>query len=168
MTLYYLMRIIFTKIIMKTLQIYYQLHRKFEKLQVKLNRKMIYYVQCKLLLFFFLDINVTINSRIIIVAIDDRLIDSFLHEFKELAKKIIELSPQSICIVATYPVDFLTYFTCIECTIKVNRIFGIGTALESQQFRLFIAKLFDTSPQIIYGNIIGSHNISMGRFSKTE
>ena len=61
-----------------------------------------------------------------------------------------------IFLIATNPVDILTYVTWKESGLPKERVIGSGTTLDSARFRYMLGEYFDISHNI-HAYIIGEH-----------
>ena len=52
-----------------------------------------------------------------------------------------------IFLIATNPVDILTYVTWKESGLPKERVIGSGTTLDSARFRYMLGEYFDIGPQ---------------------
>ena len=64
-----------------------------------------------------------------------------------------------IFLIATNPVDILTYVTWKESGLPKERVIGSGTTLDSARFRYMLGEYFDTHSHNIHAYIIGEHAI---------
>ena len=74
-----------------------------------------------------------------------------------VAKQIIEYSPEAIIIVVTNPVDALTYAARKALDLPRTRIMGMSGMLDSSRLRSFIAMELGISPQNVTAMVIGAH-----------
>ena len=80
---------------------------------------------------------------------------------KELSLNIKKLTPNSIVIVVTNPLDLMTYLVLKVTGFKRNKVFGMGISLDSSRFANIIAKEFNLSVKDIEAVVIGSHGEAM-------
>ncbi len=62
-----------------------------------------------------------------------------------------------IFLVATNPVDILTYATWTFSGLPKERVIGSGTTLDSARFRYMLSEYFGAAPQNVHAHIIGEH-----------
>lgn len=79
----------------------------------------------------------------------------------EYSKKIAEISPHSIILVITNPVDIMTYVALKASGFKKEKVFGLGNHLDSLRFKNYIAKHFHVHVSEIHTRIIGQHGPHM-------
>lgn len=80
---------------------------------------------------------------------------------KDISRQIKELSPQSIVIVVTNPVDILTYLVIKETGFAANKVFGIGANLDAARFTNLISKELGISTSDIDALVVGCHGETM-------
>lgn len=80
--------------------------------------------------------------------------------FKNLIIQIDEYSPDSIIIVATNPVDILTYFSQTISKRHHSKIIGTGTLLDTSRFRSLIGNYYGVNPKSVHAFIVGEHGDS--------
>ncbi|KAL5968030.1 L-lactate dehydrogenase B chain, partial [Taenia solium] len=91
-----------------------------------------------------------------------------LDMFKRIIPHIVESSPKSIVIVVSEP-DIMCYIAWRLSGFEKNRVFGIGTALESAAFRVGISQKLNVSPSTVRAHILGEHGPhSVPIFSSVE
>lgn len=78
-----------------------------------------------------------------------------------ISKKIVESIMSSgfdgIIVVATNPVDVLTYTIWKYSGLPANRVIGSGTILDSARFRFLLSEELDVDPRNIHAYIMGEH-----------
>lgn len=79
----------------------------------------------------------------------------------DYAKKIAEISPDSIILVITNPVDVMTYVALKASGFSKNKVFGLGNHLDSLRFKNYMAKHFHVHVSEIHTRIIGQHGPHM-------
>lgn len=79
----------------------------------------------------------------------------------EYSKKIAEISPDSIILVISNPVDVMTYVALKASGFKKEKVFGLGNHLDSLRFKNYIAKHFHVHVSEIHTRIIGQHGPHM-------
>ncbi len=62
-----------------------------------------------------------------------------------------------IFLVATNPVDILTYATWKFSGLPKEHFIGSGTILDSGRFRFLLEEYFDVTSSNVHANIIGEH-----------
>lgn len=69
---------------------------------------------------------------------------------------------QVTSVILTLKVDVMCYITWRLSGFEKNRVFGIGTVLESAAFRVGISQKLNVSPSIVRGHILGEHGPQAG------
>ncbi|MFH1888867.1 MAG: malate dehydrogenase [Candidatus Omnitrophota bacterium] len=80
---------------------------------------------------------------------------------KEVCIKIKEISPGSIVIVVTNPLDLMTYLALKVTAFKPGRVFGMGISLDTARFANLISQELNLSYADIEACVIGSHGEGM-------
>lgn len=80
--------------------------------------------------------------------------------FRDIIGKLDTHAPDAILIVATNPVDILTYVSQKLSNRKPERIIGTGTLLDTARFRALIGRFYDVDPQSVHAYILGEHGDS--------
>ncbi|MCA6070773.1 MAG: L-lactate dehydrogenase [Endomicrobium sp.] len=88
--------------------------------------------------------------------------------FKTIIPEIVKYSPNAIILVATNPVDILSYITYKISGKPSREIIGSGAALDTARFRYLISKELNIDSRNIHASIFGEHGDSeFPVFSKT-
>jgi L-lactate dehydrogenase len=77
--------------------------------------------------------------------------------FREVISEIAAVNPEGIILVATNPVDVLTYAAYKISGLSRRRVFGSGTILDTARFRTLLANHFDVDARSLHAHIIGEH-----------
>ncbi|MFC3038742.1 L-lactate dehydrogenase [Virgibacillus xinjiangensis] len=88
------------------------------------------------------------------------LVEKNLKIFKEIVGNVMDSGFDGIFLVATNPVDILTYATWKYSGLPKERVLGSGTILDTARFRYSLGEYFDVSPNNIHAYIIGEHGDS--------
>lgn len=80
--------------------------------------------------------------------------------FDDIISNIVKYNDHGIILVATNPVDILSYVTLKKSGFPVNRVIGSGTLLDSARFRYLIGQNKQINPRSIHAHIIGEHGDS--------
>jgi len=80
--------------------------------------------------------------------------------FRNVIGEIATVNPEGIILVATNPVDVLTYAAYKISGLSRRRVFGSGTILDTARFRTLLANHFDVDPRSLHAHIIGEHGDS--------
>ncbi|MGG1677859.1 L-lactate dehydrogenase [Neobacillus sp. NRS-1170] len=85
------------------------------------------------------------------------LVEKNTKIFKQIVKSIMESGFDGIFLIATNPVDILTYITWKESGLPKERVIGSGTVLDSARLRSALGKYFNVDTRNIHAAIIGEH-----------
>ncbi len=80
--------------------------------------------------------------------------------FKSIIPEIIKYAPDAILVIASNPVDILTYAAYKISGKKSSKVIGSGTLLDSARFRYEIAKHCNIDSRSIHAYILGEHGDS--------
>ncbi len=80
---------------------------------------------------------------------------------KSITDKLIKWSPNSIIIIATNPLDVMTYLCWKLSGFSPKRVLGMAGALDSARFRAFVAKELNVSVKDTHALVLGGHGDSM-------
>ncbi|MGM0546680.1 MAG: L-lactate dehydrogenase [Bacteroidota bacterium] len=80
--------------------------------------------------------------------------------FKDIISKLDQHAPNAILIIATNPVDILTYVSQKLSSREPNRIIGTGTLLDTARFRALLGNYYDVDPRSVHAYILGEHGDS--------
>ncbi len=80
--------------------------------------------------------------------------------FKQIIPEIVRHSPNTILLIATNPVDILTYVALKLSGFRTNHVIGSGTVLDTARFRYLLSQHFDVDPRSVHAYIIGEHGDS--------
>lgn len=85
------------------------------------------------------------------------LVNKNLKIFKSIVDDIVASGFDGIFLIATNPVDILTYATWKFSGFPKHKVIGSGTSLDSARFRQTIAELVDVDARNVHGYILGEH-----------
>jgi L-lactate dehydrogenase len=88
------------------------------------------------------------------------LVDKNLIIFKTIVENVMASGFDGIFLVATNPVDILTYATWHYSGLPKGRVIGSGTILDTARFRYLIGDYFKIAPKNVHAYIIGEHGDS--------
>lgn len=80
--------------------------------------------------------------------------------FKDIVGKVMASGFDGIFLVATNPLDVMTYLTYKYSGLPHNRVIGTGTSLDTARLQLLIGKKLCINPKNINGYVIGEHGDS--------
>ncbi|MGW9985096.1 L-lactate dehydrogenase [Staphylococcus cohnii] len=88
------------------------------------------------------------------------LIEKNTKIFKEIVTKIMNTGFNGIFLIATNPVDVLSYVTQKVSGLPKSQVIGSGTILDTARFKFELAQEFGVSPWSVDAQIIGEHGDS--------
>jgi L-lactate dehydrogenase len=80
--------------------------------------------------------------------------------FKQIIPQVVHYNPNGILLIATNPVDILTYAAWRISGLPDARVVGSGTILDTARFRFLLSQEFDVDPRSVHAYIIGEHGDS--------
>jgi malate dehydrogenase len=93
-------------------------------------------------------------SRIDLISKNARIV-------KSVVKEVVKYAPECKLMVVSNPVDVMTYVAYKESGFERNRVFGMGSILDTLRFRSYIAAELGVSREDIRGLVIGEHGDAM-------
>ena len=88
------------------------------------------------------------------------LLKDNVNLFKTIIPEIIKYAPNAILLIASNPVDILTYAAYKISGKPAEKVIGSGTLLDSARFRYEIAKHCDIDARSVHAYILGEHGDS--------
>lgn len=88
------------------------------------------------------------------------LIDKNYHVFKSIIDEIKKTSFDGIYLIATNPLDVMTYITMKLSGFPAHKVIGSGTTLDTARLRSIIGNKLSISPRNIHAYVIGEHGDS--------
>lgn len=85
------------------------------------------------------------------------LVHKNLAIFKSIVDNVVASGFDGIFLIATNPVDILTYATWKFSGFPQHKVIGSGTSLDSARFRQTIAELIGVDARNVHGYILGEH-----------
>lgn len=80
---------------------------------------------------------------------------------KKICLNVKELSPNSIVIIVTNPLDLMTYLALKITGFKPQKVFGMGVTLDAARFANFISRELNAPYADIEACVIGNHGENM-------
>lgn len=80
--------------------------------------------------------------------------------FKDIVTKVMETGFDGFFLVATNPLDVMTYLTWKYSKLPTNKVIGTGTSLDTARLRYMIAEQLEVSPKNVHAYVIGEHGDS--------
>ena len=122
----------------------------------------------------------TINSDVIVITAGfprkpGMSRDDLLHANADVIKKVTletsRLSPESVIIVVTNPMDVMAQIAMKISGFSPNRVIGMGGVLDSSRFRTFVSMELGVSPEDVEAMVLGGHGdqmVPMPRFTTVK
>lgn len=80
--------------------------------------------------------------------------------FKSIIKEVIKSGFKGIFLVATNPLDIMTYLTWKYSGFDHRKVMGSGTSLDTARLRYLVGNKIGVSPKSIHAYVIGEHGDS--------
>ena len=80
--------------------------------------------------------------------------------FKDIVGNVVNNGFNGIFIVATNPLDIMTYLTLKYSGFKPNKVIGSGTTLDTSRLRYLLSEKINVCPKNIEAYVIGEHGDS--------
>jgi L-lactate dehydrogenase len=77
--------------------------------------------------------------------------------FREIVPAVARANPDGIILVATNPVDVLSYLSYRISGLPSARVIGSGTILDTARFRALLAEHYGVDPRSVHAYIAGEH-----------
>src|SRR5215203_416621 len=80
--------------------------------------------------------------------------------FEDITNQVLQFNKDGILLIASNPVDIMSYFTWKKSGWPWQRIIGSGTLLDSSRFRFLIGEKLSIDARSVHAHIIGEHGDS--------
>jgi L-lactate dehydrogenase len=80
--------------------------------------------------------------------------------FQAVIPQVIRAAPTAILLVASNPVDVITYIVTKIAGISTDRVIGSGTILDTARFRTLLGESLNVSPKSVHAYVLGEHGDS--------
>lgn len=80
--------------------------------------------------------------------------------FESITDEILKSGTNGIFLIASNPVDIMSYFTWKKSGFPFERVIGSGTLLDSSRFRYLVGEKLNIDSRSIHAHIIGEHGDS--------
>jgi L-lactate dehydrogenase len=80
--------------------------------------------------------------------------------FNSIITEVDKFCPDAILLIATNPVDILTYISQEISHRPHHKIIGTGTMLDTSRFRSLLGEYYRVDPKSVHGFIVGEHGDS--------
>ena len=88
------------------------------------------------------------------------LLERNVRIFENIIPQIAKYAPDCMMIIASNPVDIMTYVALRLSNFPKERVFGSGTVLDSARFRTLLGYHLSVSPKSVHANVLGEHGDS--------
>lgn len=80
--------------------------------------------------------------------------------FRQIIPEIVKHNPDGIILIASNPVDLMTYLSVQISGLPATRVFGSGTILDTARFRYLLGEHYTVDPRSVHAYIVGEHGDS--------
>jgi L-lactate dehydrogenase len=80
--------------------------------------------------------------------------------FESITDEVLKYNTDGILLIASNPVDIMSYFTWKKSGWPAPRVIGSGTLLDSARFRYLIGNKLNIDPRSVHAHIVGEHGDS--------
>jgi L-lactate dehydrogenase len=80
--------------------------------------------------------------------------------FRGIVPEVVRHNPNGIILIATNPVDILTYISLKESRLSPSKVIGSGTILDTSRFRFLLGQYYDVDARSVHAYIVGEHGDS--------
>lgn len=80
--------------------------------------------------------------------------------FEQITDQVLHYNKSGILLVASNPVDVMSYFSWKKSGWPAHRVIGSGTLLDSARFRYLIGEKLQIDPRSVHAHIVGEHGDS--------
>jgi malate dehydrogenase len=87
----------------------------------------------------------------------EELIGTNAKIVENVAKSLLDYSPNAIIVVISNPMDTMTYLALKATGLPKNRVIGMGGILDSARFKTYLQKALDCSQSDLHATVIGGH-----------
>ena len=88
------------------------------------------------------------------------LLNNNARVFRSIADGLDKYAPEAIVIVASNPVDVLTFMMQQMSGRPSEKVIGTGTMLDTSRFRSLLGDYYEVDPRSVHGYILGEHGDS--------
>ncbi|MBQ7304304.1 MAG: L-lactate dehydrogenase, partial [Alphaproteobacteria bacterium] len=88
------------------------------------------------------------------------LLERNIEILKSIISQIMQFAPETIILVASNPVDIMTYYTLKISGLDKTKVFGSGTILDTSRFRTLLGEHLGVSSKSIHAHVLGEHGDS--------
>lgn len=79
---------------------------------------------------------------------------------RSIIPEVVKYNPDGLIIIASNPVDIMTYLACDLAALRPGQIMGSGTILDTARFRYLLGEYYQIDSRSVHAYIIGEHGDS--------
>ncbi len=80
--------------------------------------------------------------------------------FRSIIADVVKYNPDGIILIATNPVDILTYTSLEVSGLPFSKVIGSGTILDTSRFRFLLGQYYGVDARSVHAYIVGEHGDS--------
>lgn len=80
--------------------------------------------------------------------------------FAQIIPQIVQHNPDGVILIASNPVDIMTYLSLQMSGLPPERVIGSGTILDTARFRTLLGDHYTVDPRSVHAYIVGEHGDS--------
>lgn len=80
--------------------------------------------------------------------------------FDSIIEQVLPYNKDAILLIASNPVDIMSYMAYRKAGLPTERVIGSGTLLDSGRFRYLIGQKLNIDPRSVHAHIVGEHGDS--------
>ena len=80
--------------------------------------------------------------------------------FKKIVDEVMQTGFNGIFLIATNPLDVMTYITWKYSGLPANQVLGSGTSLDTARLRYLIGEKINVNPKNVHAYVVGEHGDS--------
>ena len=80
--------------------------------------------------------------------------------FRSIIPEVVKNNPSGIILIATNPVDILTFISLKESHLPPTKVIGSGTILDTSRFRFLLGQYYEVDTRSVHAYIVGEHGDS--------
>ncbi|MCB2184180.1 MAG: L-lactate dehydrogenase [Desulfobulbaceae bacterium] len=89
-----------------------------------------------------------------------QLLERNVKVFEKVIPRVMENTPDAILVVASNPVDVITYLVTRIAKLPSERVIGSGTILDTARFRALLGEHLGVAPRSVHAYVLGEHGDS--------
>ena len=89
-----------------------------------------------------------------------QLVERNTQIMKSIVQEIKKSGFDGILLIASNPVDVMSYVAYKESGLPANKVIGSGTTLDTARFKVLLGEYFEVDPRNVHAVIIGEHGDS--------